>query len=160
MKFTDDLISATGTAPTISVRYMRETHGMVAWIHGFNGVKILRKLNADNTIEYVKREIPHKPVSFNGQLPTLVDDTPENRFKIAHSCDAGDFAISRDDWEMIDGDAILEGKDAEEAEIAMVSDEPESPIPEKKTRVQKKKTKVQSKKTAPEDKELTFGAAE
>ena len=132
MKFTDDLIEMTGTIPTIQVRYARETFGQPVYIHGFNGLELERVLGKDSKISYVKSEIAHKPALFiNSQAK--IDDTPENRVRIALFCQERDFIVSREDWAMIDGDGLLAGSDATEAEI------------KKRVKIQRKKVSVKSK---------------
>lgn len=149
MKFTDDLIETTGTIPTITVRYARETHGQPVFIHGFDGLEIERKLGRDSKISYDKSEIRHKPAVFIGGV-AQIDDTPGNRLRIAQFCQEKEFLISREDWERIDGEALLEGGEAEEAEIEEVVVEEK---PKKKKKVQRKKTSVNSKNVDDSDKE-------
>ena len=139
MKFTDDLIEMTGTIPTIQVRYARETFGQPVYIHGFNGLELERVLGKDSKISYVKSEIAHKPALFiNSQAK--IDDTPENRVRIALFCQERDFIVSREDWAMIDGDGLLAGSDATEAEIVQ-----EVVVPKKRVKIQRKKVSVKSK---------------
>jgi len=141
MKFTDDLIETTGTIPTIDVLYRRDTHGQVVYVHGFNGLEIERKLGRDSTISYEKSEVGHKPAVFTGGK-AQIDDTPENRRRIAIHCQCNDFSVSKETWALIEGDKILEGEEPKEAELdeVIVSDEPVA------TKIQPVKTPVNSEK--------------
>lgn len=146
MKFTDDIVQTTGDIPKIEVRYLRDTMGQGAFIHGFNGVKVERVLEGSGKVRYEKSSIPHKPAEINAKGIGYVDDTPENRAKVALFCSREIFAVSQKTWEEIGGEAILKGGEAAEAEVKQVekSEEVEPKIKAKKTRVSSKKTTTEN----------------
>ena len=153
MQFTDDILETTGEAPTIEVRYKRNTMGQDVFVHGFNGIKVHRVPEGNGQIRYEKSTIAHKPAHFDGAGKAKIDDTPENRLRIAQFCDAGEFAVSRDTWNEIEGERLLEGGDAKEAEVKEVVKEDA-----KISKVKAKKTRVKSKKTEAAEKEASTEA--
>ena len=153
MQFTDDILETTGEAPTITARYNRNTMGQSVFIHGFNGVKVHRISEGNGQIRYEKSTISHKPAYFDGSGKASIDDTPENRLRIAQFCDSGEFAVSRETWEIIEGDLLLGGGEAKEVGVVeVVKDDA------KISRVKTKKTRVKSKKTNAAEKEASAEA--
>lgn len=140
MQFTDNLIETAGAVPVIKVRYLRETMGQSVYIHGFNGLKVERVAEPDGKIRYEKIPITYKPAVINAKGEGEIDDTPENRIRIAKFVKAEEFAISQEDWKDIDGDAILGGAEAKVAPVV------EKAVDEAPTKIKKKKGRVSSKK--------------